>query len=255
MLRPYKAERRVGEYGIATYVKGGIGMEAFSWIPLMTIGITIGSIVLSVGIVFWAMAAVRGGERRRQALLANGEPAEATVISTNYTGVRVNGRMQIASKLEVRRPGHTPYQTTTRYFLDGQLFSTTPVYPPGTVVQVRVNPAKPQEVAIVGLAGNGLFQVEAIQPGQVTSAQMFVVDGKQYSNVADLPPHAQQAVERMGGLLGDSNKNGIPDMFEGQGATTRSPSDRLAELNRMREQGLINEQEYERKREAILSEL
>jgi hypothetical protein len=234
-------------------------MDVFSWLPFSIIGMTVGIFALTMLIVFWAMAAVRRSEARQRALLETGEPAEATVIDTNYTGVKVNGRRQIVTRLTVRRPGHQPYQAAVRYFMDGQLFSQTPLYPPGAVVQVRVDPARPQDVAIAGMNGAVDPGGQFAQPGQMNT-QVYMVNGQNYSNLNDLPPHARQAIEQVGGLMADSNNNGMPDIFEqmgtvGRSEAVRSPSERLAELKRMRDEGLISEQEYEAKRQDILRQV
>jgi hypothetical protein len=47
----------------------------------------------------------------------------------------------------------------------------------------------------------------------------FVVDGKVYSRVEDLPPEARHkydlAIAKAGEVMGDANRNGVPDILEG----------------------------------------
>lgn len=247
-------------------------LDQLSTLPWIIGGSTLGTILLSFGIVFWVMAVVQRGEARRRELLASGEPAEATVINTDYTGVRVNGRRQIATLLEVRRGGQPPYKATDRYYLNGDLFSNTPIYPPGATVQVRVDPQAHKRVAIAGLTGgvaassafsqavSGLSsgapftQAMSGLPGQVSSTNMFMVNGKQYTSLEQMPPEVRQSFAQMGSMLGDANNNGLPNIFE-QAEPARSPSERLAELKRMLDQGLINAQEYETKRAEILRQM
>lgn len=69
----------------------------------------------------------------------------------------------------------------------------------------------------------------------------------------------------MSGVLTDSDRDGIPDIVEiGAGTALftnvqtlgkEDPSESLTKLNRMRETGLITEQEYEAKRQEIISRI
>jgi hypothetical protein len=63
----------------------------------------------------------------------------------------------------------------------------------------------------------------------------FVVDGKVYMSVDELPPEARQkydhAMVSAGQALGDANQNGVPDILEGmfpaRPASSISPTDRI----------------------------
>jgi hypothetical protein len=48
----------------------------------------------------------------------------------------------------------------------------------------------------------------------VTHSTQFVVDGQVYSNLDELPPEARRKYEQTMGRL-DANRNGIPDLLEG----------------------------------------
>lgn len=48
----------------------------------------------------------------------------------------------------------------------------------------------------------------------VSNTMKFVVDGREYSSLEDLPPEARAKYEQAMGAL-DKNKNGIPDFVEG----------------------------------------
>lgn len=67
----------------------------------------------------------------------------------------------------------------------------------------------------------GLFNAGNVPTVTGTSAQ-FVVDGKVYSSVDDLPPDArqkyEQALPRINQVLGDADQNGVADLFENQPA-------------------------------------
>lgn len=51
------------------------------------------------------------------------------------------------------------------------------------------------------------------------SSTQIVVDGRVYARVEDLPPEARRkydtGMEKMKGIMGDANRNGIPDILEG----------------------------------------
>lgn len=48
----------------------------------------------------------------------------------------------------------------------------------------------------------------------VSNATKFVVDGREYTSLDDLPPEARAKYEQAMGML-DKNRNGIPDFVEG----------------------------------------
>lgn len=56
--------------------------------------------------------------------------------------------------------------------------------------------------------------VENAQPAVVTSLMKFIVDGKEYNGLDDLPPEARARYEQALGTL-DKNRNGMPDFMEG----------------------------------------
>lgn len=58
----------------------------------------------------------------------------------------------------------------------------------------------------------------------VSSTNRFVVDGREYNSLEDLPPEARARYEQAMGML-DKNQNGIPDFVEGMiGMTPRAPA-------------------------------
>ncbi|NJN17259.1 MAG: SHOCT domain-containing protein [Oscillochloris sp.] len=138
--------------------------------------------------------------------------------------------------MEVQRPGHPPYQASTRMLIKrkSSLFAPSNVYPPGTRLDVRVDRNRPERVAIVGPIGGAT----------TANAQVFMVDGQVYDRGADLPPEAQQVFAQAAELFG-----------EGLAAAGSGAAARLAELKKMRDQGLITETEYEAKKAEILERL
>lgn len=65
---------------------------------------------------------------------------------------------------------------------------------------------------------------EASSSSQVVANTMkFVVDGREYNRIEDLPPEARAKYEQAMGML-DKNQNGIPDFVEGMiGMTPQTP--------------------------------
>ena len=56
--------------------------------------------------------------------------------------------------------------------------------------------------------------VENAKPTVVTNVMKFIMDGKEYNSIEDLPPEARAKYEQAMGAL-DKNRNGVPDMLEG----------------------------------------
>ncbi len=127
---------------------------------------------------------------RAQAVLEQGEPAEATVLKVWDTGWTVNDDPQVGLLLAVRPPGGAPFQAKAKCVVSRLVVGTLQ---PGAVVPVRYDPEDRQQVQLV--------------PG-----------------VAGRPP-------------------------------ARDAASRLAELEGLRRQGLVTEEEYQAKRQQILGEL
>jgi Flp pilus assembly protein TadB len=90
---------------------------------------------------------VRNSARNR-ALLANGEPAPACILSASDTGVTVNDSPQVRLRLEVRPEGRPPYEAETT-LLVGRL--QVGMLAPRMPVRVKFDPADPSRVAVESL--------------------------------------------------------------------------------------------------------
>jgi hypothetical protein len=70
-----------------------------------------------------------------------------------------------------------------------------------------------------GMTGAGDIQVQNVT---TVGSTQFVVEGKVYSSVDELPPEArqkyEQALAQIGHMPGDANQNGTPDVFESRTA-------------------------------------
>jgi hypothetical protein len=109
---------------------------------MTTIYIVVGLAVL-VGLLPVARLAMRAQSNR--ALLTNGTPAQATIVSAAQTGTFVNNNPQVALVLDVRPDGAPPFRA--------QAVQVVPLIAlgqiqPGAVVAVRYDPANPGKVAL-----------------------------------------------------------------------------------------------------------
>ena len=217
--------------------------------------------VLTAGMMIWALIPILTSDR----LLKRGKPASATVLQVWDTGVTIDEfDIQVGLLLEVRPPGHPPYQVKTKALVP-RIQPT--LYQPGMVVQVRYDPKKPKKVAIEGI-GPRVGSGAAASPTVMMSAGTVNYQGKAYTSVDDLPPEARAKYEKAMSALADKDGNGIPDILEGvlgnisvvqagqsTGVPRTDPAEKLRKLEEMLDEGLITRQEYEAKKAEILSRM
>jgi hypothetical protein len=95
-------------------------------------------------------------------------------------------------------------------------------------------------------------------------ASTLTVDGQSYTSMDELPPEAQEALEQVREAFRDADQDGTPDIMEGMDAQVldlrsmragAGSAERMRELKRMLDEGLISLDEYEEKKGQILSEL
>lgn len=128
----------------------------------------------------------------------------------------------------------------------------------------------PQDSFKVGSATGGILSsLPSVLTGVFGTADVrtrIIFNGQEYSSVADMPEDVRRCYEQaMGGVLADSDRNGIPDLFERGGSgvlhtelITRKaddPTEKIRQLKEMRDSGLITEQEYESKKAEILARM
>jgi hypothetical protein len=97
-----------------------------------------------------------------------------------------------------------------------------------------------------------------------TGAQTRIVfNGKEYASPHEMPADVRQAYDQ---IMGDANRDGIPDVFQGEGLSQirhtgimttalQDSTERLRKLKEARDSGLITEQEYEAKKAEILNKM
>jgi len=72
--------------------------------------------------------------------------------------------------------------------------------------------------------------VENTQPAVISNMMKFIVDGKEYNSIEDLPPKARAKYEQAMGTL-DKNNNGMPDFLEGMmGMTTQASAQQASPM-------------------------
>ena len=113
------------------------------------------------------------------------------------------------------------------------------------------------------------FDVRAAPPtgdGSVTPTSIEF-NGEEYSSPEEMPPGPRAAYKlAMKGMLSDVNRDGVPDIVNlmggaklfkasmGQGPAADAVS-RVKELEKMRDEGLISEDEYNSKRSEIIEQI
>jgi hypothetical protein len=105
-----------------------------------------GSIFLVVGLVITAVGVfmVRGA-RAKAALLATGLAGTGRIVSVRQTSVMVNNQPLIAIGLQVEVPGRVAYPVELKEIIP---FIRLPQIQPGGTLAVKVDPQRPERVAI-----------------------------------------------------------------------------------------------------------
>lgn len=118
----------------------------------MMTGITIVSIAVPIIItivvlffVFRMLGNLRKAGRQTQQLLMTGLPGTAQVIQLNDGGMRVNDNPMVNMVLQVTSQQHGTYQATVQSIIP--LIKLAQVQP-GQIVNVKIDPSNPQNVAI-----------------------------------------------------------------------------------------------------------
>lgn len=90
----------------------------------------------------------QNNQKRAQELAAVGIRGEATILSLQDTGMRINDNPRVAMVLEVRLPNMAPYQVQKTITVS---IIQLPQVQPGAVVAVLVDPSAPQNPDKVGI--------------------------------------------------------------------------------------------------------
>lgn len=87
----------------------------------------------------------------------------------------------------------------------------------GATANSAINPNQPLNDVFADANDNGMPDIMENMGNQVinmTSSMSFVVDGKVYQSIDELPPQAREKYEQAMGSI-DKNRNGLPDFLEG----------------------------------------
>lgn len=115
--------------------KPSIGFQ-FSWGPVLAIG----------GVLLLMSARALCYDLHEGRILREGTPARAQVLAIKPTGNSVNDDQEMRLDLDVRPEGRESYRAKVEAYLHPVHF---PRYQPGAVVDVRFDPKKPGDVALV----------------------------------------------------------------------------------------------------------
>jgi hypothetical protein len=139
---------------IAVYVAVVIGFVGLSFVGLLPVGDPLWILGL-VGVIALSYPLIRGGVGGGK-LLQTGVPASAVVLGIRETGVELGFDIVLRFDLQVEPAGQVPYRTTTTSRLARTELSMVPI---GRRVEVKVDPAKPEQVAIDWARSNGFITV------------------------------------------------------------------------------------------------
>lgn len=123
--------------------------------------------------------------------------------------------------------------------------------------QLKPTAASDFQALSARLVGSPVSRVTTIMPARI------VFNGREYRSADEMPADARSAYEQAMSVFKDSDRNGVPDLFESGGppapsTTATAAGDtaaRLTKLKELRDAGLITAREYETKKAEILSEL
>jgi hypothetical protein len=120
------------------------GFEFLTGVSVLTIIIVLASclftLVIAVASVAIPIVIMRANRKKAETLMATGTPGEATVISLQDTGMRINDNPRVTLVLAVRIPNYAPYQIAKTVTIP--LINLSQVQP-GAVVQVVADPNDP----------------------------------------------------------------------------------------------------------------
>lgn len=124
----------------------GLGITGLTFAIIcvsMLFGLAITAVAIAVPIYF-----MRKNQQRAQALMATGMQGEATILSLEDTGMRINDNPRVTLRLEIQMPYGAPYQLTKTVTVPLIRLSQIQV---GSKVPVMVDMTDPTNPDKVGL--------------------------------------------------------------------------------------------------------
>ena len=108
----------------------------------------LGTLVITVAAIVAPFYLLRKNREKAEQLMATGTQGEATILSLEDTGMRINNNPRVTAKLEIRMPYGMPYQITKSLTIPLIHLSQVQV---GAVVPVVVDMSDPTNPDKVGL--------------------------------------------------------------------------------------------------------
>jgi|GEM_PF-609910 len=144
---------------------------------ILGIGFTLCISVVVIGVVGFVFYRIYQGRAQANALLQNGVPAPATIVSIQDTGWRINNQPQALVTLQVTPADRPPFQAQVKdTFSPFDLGSLTP----GAPAQVRFDPNNPSKVAIESLGAGMTASINDMMAS--TAAQNMMAPGMMIPN-------------------------------------------------------------------------
>jgi Protein of unknown function (DUF3592) len=108
---------------------------------VVTVLATVGPFVL----IFYLIKKSNEKKEADRKLMATGDPARATVLALEETGMLINNQPLVNLKLQIVRHGQPPYEHTHQMVLS---MLNLPQVQPGATIPVRVDPENPKRIAL-----------------------------------------------------------------------------------------------------------
>ena len=149
--------------------------------------------LLAIGISGFFIYRMFKGRAQTNALLQNGVPAPATIVSIQDTGWRINDQPQALVTLQVTPADRPPFQAQVKdTFSPFDLGSLTP----GAPAQVRFDPNNPSKVVIESLGGGITAAINSVMTQNMMPGSMPVIPGTVMPNIM-APPSMPAGVPAM----------------------------------------------------------
>ena len=236
------------------------GIVFWVTIPDIYIGQIWVGVSLLLAVIFGLVFAKQRGEQR---VMAEGVKGTAQILGMTQTGVQVNEQPQVELHMRVEAPGITPYELHKKYIV--------PLIALGTLTGGRLSVAidrENHENVVVDWGGAAAPMTLSTPDGRTfdlgTDAslreEVFAILGKHglaTSGALDLRKHPQARAQVIALLesKGHDVEPGAPAAAPAVAQPAKAaPAERLEELRKLKEEGLVSESEYESKRMQIISE-
>jgi hypothetical protein len=186
----------------------------------------------SMGFAFSFLIELLGMTLRYNNLLQNGEAGQARILAIHQTGVRVNSQPMLKFDLEVISGPGAPYQTSVRQVVNFLYLSQLS---PGAMLNIKIDPQRPQKVAIDWNAG--------VSNTTTSGPMVYTSHPNMRVQTFDLSQGNMQSLEQ------------VQDILQAAlGTAPLSLKEKLQQLDEAKAAGLLTSQEYDSARQKLLEE-